>query len=416
MNIKSLQIRNFRGFERYSVSFAPVTTIVIGRNGAGKSTLLDAIKMALSFIFASNKSLGNDILSAGNPSLNISSFADSDYRYDQNLGVTSADASISAQATYHGVALNWELYKRSTSNASLYTTKYKEAFQAFMHEWKDNQAKLPLIACFSDSFPHKPTKQTKFAIDSILKDRIPRNFGYYQWDLETACTSIWETRLCNKINFVAPLYTKASRITAAINELEANHSAEDLLNNKEYQELKESISKVNEMFEAPHAEIEYVQNKLVSFSKILPKLNEEQYDIDYLTNVATELGFELNLVFKNGKSKLLRNLPAGYRRLYSIILDIAYRAYILNGNTEPFGIVLIDEVDLHLHPSLEQEVVGCLNRVFPHLQFVMSSHSAAVISNLDTTTQVDGVPANKILFMQEDQAQAETYASQRGLA
>jgi predicted ATP-dependent endonuclease of OLD family len=170
------------------------------------------------------------------------------------------------------------------------------------------------------------------------------------------------------------------------------------------------------MFEAPHAEIEYVQNKLVSFSKILPKLNEEQYDIDYLTNVATELGFELNLVFKNGKSKLLRNLPAGYRRLYSIILDIAYRAYILNGNTEPFGIVLIDEVDLHLHPSLEQEVVGCLNRVFPHLQFVMSSHSAAVISNLDTTTQVDGVPANKILFMQEDQAQAETYASQRGLA
>jgi AAA15 family ATPase/GTPase len=415
MNIKSLQIKNFRGFEQYSVSFAPSTTIVIGRNGAGKSTLLDAVKMALSFIFANNKSLGDRILSAGNPSLNISSFADSDYRYDQEHGVTSADASIHAQATFNGVALDWELYKRSTSNASLYSTKYKDAFQTFMHEWNENQANLPLIACFSDSFPHKPTKQTKFAIDSILKDRIPRNFGYYQWDLETACTSIWETRLCNKINYVAPMYTKASRIASALHEMESKHSAEELRGNQEYQSLKASMSKVNENAETPRAEIEYVQNRMVSFSKILPKLQEEKYDIDYLTNVVTELGFELNLVFKNGKSKLLRNLPAGYRRLYSIILDIAYRAYILNGDMEPFGIVVIDEIDLHLHPSLEQEVVGCLQKVFPNIQFIMSSHSAAVISNLDTTATIDGVPANKILFMQEDRAQAETLPGIYGL-
>jgi hypothetical protein len=175
------------------------------------------------------------------------------------------------------------------------------------------------------------------------------------------------------------------------------------------------LSKVNENFEASRAEIEYVQNKLVSFSMSLPNLHEEKYDIDYLTNVVTELGFELNLVFKNGKSKLLRNLPAGYRRLYSIILDIAYRAYILNGEMEPSGIVVIDEIDLHLHPSLEQEVVGCLHMVFPNIQFIMSSHSAAVISNLDTTTQTDGSPANKIIFMQEDQTQAETLPGIYGL-
>jgi hypothetical protein len=419
MNIKSLHIKNFRGFEDYQVSFAPVTTIVIGRNGAGKSTLLDAVKMALSFIFANNKSLGSDILSAGIPSLNISSFADADYHYDQESGVTAADASIGAQAQFHNISLNWELYKRSTSNASLYSTKYKEAFQAFMHEWKDNHADLPLIASFSDSFPHKPTKQTKFAMDSILKERIPRNFGYYQWELDTACTSIWETRLCNKLSFVAPLYTKASRVASALAEMEAGRSATDLAADPKYQELKAAQTQIDTLFDAPHAEIEYVQNRLVAFSQKLPKLTDERYDIDYLTNSATDLGFELNLVFKNGQSKLLRDLPAGYRRLYSIILDLAYRAYILNGDVEPGGIVLIDEIDLHLHPSLEQEVVRCLQEVFPRLQFIMSSHSAAVISNLDTSATYDAdgtsVPANKILFMQEGQTQAEALTGLYGL-
>ena len=124
------------------------------------------------------------------------------------------------------------------------------------------------------------------------------------------------------------------------------------------------------------------------------------------------MGYELNLVFKNGKNKLLNELPAGYRRLYSFVLDLAYRAYILNGNKEPSGVVLIDEIDLHLHPSLEQEVVQCLRDIFPNVQFIMTSHSAAVIANLDTTENVlneDGneIPANQIVFMQEGQEEAD---------
>ena len=109
----------------------------------------------------------------------------------------------------------------------------------------------------------------------------------------------------------------------------------------------------------------------------------------------------------------MNNLPAGYCRLYSIVLDLAYRAYILNGDKEPTGIVLIDEIDLHLHPSLEQEVVQCLTEVFPQVQFIMTSHSAAVIANLDTTEKIENeetgelVSANQLLFMQEDQVEAE---------
>lgn len=413
MKLNTLEIKNFRGFESYKISFAPRTSIIIGRNGAGKSTLMAALKIALSFIFSNNKKLGKDFLSAGNPSLNVNSFSDSDYHYDSVSGTTALDASVIGTACYNGQPLNWELYKRSTANAALYSTKYQEAFNLFMHEWKKNSADLPLIACFSDSFPHKPTKQTQFAIDNTRKDRIPRNFGYYQWDLETACTSIWEMRLCNQLAHIAPLYTRASRVASAIEELELEYKPEQLVNNIDYQNAKTEQERINTQFNPLHEEIEYVQSRLIQFSQKLPKLMEEQYFIDYLAVVTTGTELELKIVFKNGESKLLNELPAGYCRLYSIVLDLAYRAYILNGNKEPSGIVLIDEVDLHLHPSLEQEVVQCLAEIFPKVQFIMTSHSAAAIANLDTTGKIQDVvtgelvPANQLLFMQEGQVEAE---------
>ena len=413
MKLKSIEIKNLRCFESFNISLTPKTTIIIGRNGAGKSTLLSAIKMAISFVFSNNKSLGKDFLSAGNPSLNIISFADSDYRYDSDKGTTAPDASINAVATYNQQKLEWELYKRSTSNASLYSTKYKDAFQLFMQEWKDKQTDLPLIACFSDSFPHKATKQTKFAINSILKDRIPRNFGYYQWNLDTACTSIWETRLCNQLARILPLQAKIGSITTSQRKLEIEYTQEQLLSNDDYQNLKEEFIRTNKLYSPLYDEIMYVQYRLYNFSRKLPKLIDEKYNIDYLSVSQTEIGSELSLVFKNGKTSLLKDLPAGYHRLYSIVLDLACRSYILNGNKEPSGIVLIDEIDLHLHPSLEQEVVQCLREVFPNVQFIITTHSASVIANLDTTEQVEDeqtntmISANQLVFMQDGQTEAD---------
>jgi AAA15 family ATPase/GTPase len=49
----------------------------------------------------------------------------------------------------------------------------------------------------------------------------------------------------------------------------------------------------------------------------------------------------------------------------------------------PQGIVIIDEIDLHLHPSLEQEVLQRLQNTFPSLQFIVSTHSGSVITNLN---------------------------------
>lgn len=94
---------------------------------------------------------------------------------------------------------------------------------------------------------------------------------------------------------------------------------------------------------------------------------------------------------------------------------MAYRAYILNGDKEPTGIVVIDEIDLHLHPSLEQEVVAALHSTFPQVQFILSSHSPAVISNLNTAKREDEASENRVLLMEEGQTRPETLRDIYGL-
>ena len=93
---------------------------------------------------------------------------------------------------------------------------------------------------------------------------------------------------------------------------------------------------------------------------------------------------DLCLETKQGDNPSFRLLPAGYKRLYFMVLDIAYRSYILNGTTDAEGIVIIDEIDLHLHPGLEQVVLGRFMNTFPNLQFIVSTHSPLVLTGLET--------------------------------
>ena len=81
-------------------------------------------------------------------------------------------------------------------------------------------------------------------------------------------------------------------------------------------------------------------------------------------------------------------MPAGYKRLFNIVLDLAYRSYILSerSTTNNHGLVIIDEIDLHLHPALEQVVLQCFQETFPNIQFIVSTHSPLVLTDIDTVT------------------------------
>jgi len=79
------------------------------------------------------------------------------------------------------------------------------------------------------------------------------------------------------------------------------------------------------------------------------------------------------------------NLSDGYRNMIGMISDIAYRMAILNPSLgmdvteKTSGVVLIDELDLHLHPKWQKKISTMLVELFPKVQFIVTSHSPFII-------------------------------------
>jgi hypothetical protein len=82
-------------------------------------------------------------------------------------------------------------------------------------------------------------------------------------------------------------------------------------------------------------------------------------------------------------------LSDGYHVFLGLIGDVARRAVLLNDHLGPAavaeaeGVVLVDEVDLHLHPVWQERVVDGLRAAFPRIQWVLSTHSALVLSGAE---------------------------------
>lgn len=80
-------------------------------------------------------------------------------------------------------------------------------------------------------------------------------------------------------------------------------------------------------------------------------------------------------------------LSDGFRSIISMVADLAYRMVRLNpqlgveATLRTPGLVLIDEVDMHLHPLWQQTVLVDLQKAFPKVQFVVTTHSPQVLSS-----------------------------------
>ena len=84
----------------------------------------------------------------------------------------------------------------------------------------------------------------------------------------------------------------------------------------------------------------------------------------------------------------MRMLSDGLKITISMVADIAYRMAVLNPQLldhildETPGIVLIDEVDMHLHPEWQKRIMADLHYIFPKVQFIVTTHSPSVLANV----------------------------------
>ncbi|HCY39922.1 MAG TPA: hypothetical protein DHV48_00945 [Prolixibacteraceae bacterium] len=360
MKIKNIHIKNFRCFDNYEIDFGENSTVLIGKNGSGKTSLIVSLKSAMSFIFSKyrDKKLKLEILST-TPDLHLDNLKPTDAYFNQETLEPNYPISIHCNAitdkfqqTKGSNVLSWELLK-NTANGKLLDTKYREAFIAFLKHYNSDRrsAEIPILAYFSDSYPHKKIGVRTYAKNELMKTGpLSRSFGYYMWDAESNCSEIWQNRYIGTYSII-----------------------NDFKNTEK------------ETFEQ-RKEINFIDNRIKQFTQCLradlPDINSE-FEVTKITlRRPTKDETHIQFHFADGREILFENLPMGYYRLLSIVFDIAYRSYIINGEKEPHGIVLIDEIELHLHPSLQQEVLERFKTTFQNIQFVVSSHSPLVISNL----------------------------------
>ena len=399
MYLKNLNIEYFRCFKKYEVEFAPRVTILFGKNGSGKSTLIHAIHKALSFIF---KRTDNEInLTAGFPELKVETFnKNTDGVRDWKTGMIYPYIKINANGAFMNIPLEWEMYA-STSTYNFRPTKYTNAYEKVIEKIRETEI-LPFIAYYSDSFPHipKPKKVTREQYEL-------RNVGYIDWNQESACSELWIERY-------RKTWLEWDRANRTIEREEsALRNCEVLLQkgmieteeyNEDVQLHKDRLARAQTEKNKYDDEINQIKSCLIKFSKG----NPSHEIVDVFVSVYEEEGVCLET--KQGNNPSFHKLPAGYKRLFYMVLDIAYRSYMLNKHTNPRGIVIIDEIDLHLHPELEKIVLKRFMETFPNLQFIVSTHSPLVLTGLETVNE-----NNRILKMEAGQNTPEVMFDIYGL-
>jgi len=383
MQLKEITIRNFRCFSKYKVTLAPHVTVLYGKNGAGKTTLIHAIHKALSVIMYSEiirkknpetkkrELVGVKTIAGHNPYLRVEGYRkDGDFNNEDDTMIEiGAVASMSDTME----DLTWKM-SAYTHNHRLRSSAFIHAFRMF-YDWHRQTNELPVLAYYSDCFPHKEDRRRK-----SMKKKISglRNFGYHDWNAVEGCMDEW-----------------VGRLEASIREYERIERRFTLYQNTKELIPNEEVFKVErDALVNLNNEIRAIESVLIKFStELLPMPNP--FDIAY---ISIGMDDRLCLNMKTGEKVSFGQLPAGYRRLYNIVLDLAYRSYILNHSVDARGIAIIDEIDLHLHPELQQVVLNQLVATFPQVQFIVSTHSFLVLRNLPTSND-----ENTILYLQSGQ-------------
>lgn len=129
-----------------------------------------------------------------------------------------------------------------------------------------------------------------------------------------------------------------------------------------------------------------------------PKLNCVRTALKRMIKGYSNLRIELapsRMVMTNSEGIDLQidQLSGGYKAVLSVIADIAKRLSMANPDSpnplEEEAVILIDELDLHLHPKWQKEIVDDLKRTFPKCQFIVSTHSPFIIQSLNAEELFD---------------------------
>ncbi|WP_321782807.1 AAA family ATPase [Paraburkholderia sp. J94] len=327
MKISELVLYNFRRYEEAFFQFNPQFNVLIGNNGKGKTTVLDALALLLNTYFQ-----GSKLTTGGGTIKNSDAHAVYKEIEGQVFYEPTTDVWLEATAAVGNERIQWrrDLGDRG-GKAKTLVKKGKEARDRVT---KQSDVDLPLLLYYGAG-------RLWDKHDDIETDQPASRLMGYRYCLDP----------------------------------KSDHKAFE----KWFKRL--SLSRLQKQVEIPA--LDAVSNAVTA---CIPGAQSFFFDIGY-DHLMVKLDHEGLIPFDD--------LSDGYRNMIGIIADIAHRASRLNPQfgaeaaRKTQGIVLIDEIDLHLHPKWQRRVVTDLKDSFPALQFIVSTHSPFILQSLESGEVID---------------------------
>ncbi|EOW9185894.1 retron Ec78 anti-phage system effector ATPase PtuA [Vibrio cholerae] len=381
LRLASLKLIGYRGFESLDITFSQKSniTVLVGNNGSGKSSILDAIQKSLTHF--------------------VSRLSTRSYNGDQ-----LDELDISNGATFVTVIPEFKVAETSFSfelsqSRPMIEPRKKSKFTELneignlyrLANTEKKELSLPLLASYTVERANDVTTKDIEESDEILSSQIwDKSKAYsksltgkadfklfFRWFKEQVESENDEVSDIKVIK--AQIESKESEINsslmkAILSNPETAETGEILI--KQYKDqINELQEQLNEKSNVGNKSLDSVRNAIYKFLPGFSDLKLKRAPLDMV-------------VKKDGQEFSVLQLSQGEKSVLALIADIARRLTMLNPSLanplEGSGLVLIDEVDLHLHPSWQQKIMQRLESTFPNLQFIVTTHSPQVCHTLDS--------------------------------
>lgn len=357
--LTAVKLENFRCFRKLDVPLHHDLTVLIARNGAGKTSVLDAIAIALG-TFVGSFQAGTRLGAT---------------QRDVRLQVTNAELRemepqyplrIGALGTINGQDIQWARQVNSAKSGTTIKdakplTVLGERLQAAVTA--QQLVVLPVIAYYGTG---RLWKQKKVTEKKAFANEFHSRTSGYQDCLDPA----------SSYRFFLDWFRYASQADAEIlNRQRERNVPHGEMQTSAYAGLIAAVREaVDECL------------KLSGWHGIRYSFSHHSVVMEHADHGELEVG----------------HLSDGVRNMVALVADIAYRMVRLNSHLgrqaaqlTP-GVVMIDEVDMHLHPEWQQQVLTALRQAFPKIQLIVTTHSPQVLSTVRQenirvlTVNVDG--------------------------
>lgn len=378
MHVEELFLSNVRQFEGASYTFKPGFNLLIGENGAGKTTILSSLLIALGSKrqYEKRKGFYDEDIRFGARSLHAEvhvEFAPSEmrgFKYTKHVGKRSYwhGGGDDLMVLYYGSneSVTASFRSRRVPKVSKDGSRRQGTLEEFLYYGERNYSGDTDRERSFGSLPdvRKVTKEVLSKISPDLKD--------FYWRFEPYRCVI----LPSPNGIKEPIKGSKDLCSAVMRYLQEN--PDDLAGI-----YKEKIR----LHPMGHLLGDFKSKAITPpFINILKSMGLTE-NLDELSTFACEVSLTPRIVIKSEKGDFLLNqLSDGQQRIFSLIVDIA-RMLSTNDEAsirETKGIVLIDEIDVHLHPRWQRIIVPALEDLFPRCQFIATTHSPFVIQSANS--------------------------------